>query len=117
MSIFVSRDTPLSPEIQKLHEETKELKLRAYKQKLEQKNKKLLKEININNEEEHETKNDERAAENKLIYKYILAAILSYTLLMFFMFSTFYIIYTLRLAGCKEGMNDFDSEDVENALA
>ena len=108
----------LSPEIQKLHDEIRELKLRTYQQKLEQKKKKLLEEINNNNdnEEENETKNehddecevagdlatfDEREAEKKEIYKYMLGAILSYTLLMLYMFSTFFIIHKLRQYGCN----------------
>ena len=102
--------TASSLEIRKLEDENKELKLRAYQKKLEQENKKLLKEINSNNEEENETNNehddecevtgDEREAEKKEIYKYILGAILAYTLLFLFMFSALYIIHQLRHHGC-----------------
>ena len=99
-----------SLEIRKLEDENKELKLRAYQKKLEQENKKLLKEINSNNEEDNETNNehddecevtgDEREAEKKEMYKYILGAILAYTLLMLFVFSALYIIHQLRRHGC-----------------
>ena len=106
-----------SPEIQKLQDEIKELELRAYQKQLEQKKEKLLKEINSsNNEEKNDTKNehddeceeacdlasfdDQREAEKKQIYKYILGAILSYALLTLYMFSTFYIIYKLKHHGC-----------------
>ena len=126
MSMFINRYTSSSsPEIQKLHKETKELKLRAYQTKLEQEKRKLLKEINDNNNDKkdeikNDTKNenddecddkckeagdlatfDEREAEKKEIYKYIFKAILAYTLLMLFLFSTFYIIHKLRnVGGC-----------------
>ena len=99
-----------SLEIRKLEDENKELKLRAYQKKLEQENKKLLTEINNNNEEDNETNNehddecevtgDEREAEKKEMYKYILGAILAYTLLMLFVFSALYIIHQLRRHGC-----------------
>ena len=112
MSILITRDTPSSsPEIRKLQDENKELKLRTYQQKLEQENRKLLKEIiNNNNKEENETNNEhdaecevtgnEQEAEKKEIYKYMLGAILAYALLMLFMFSSLYIIYELRSHGC-----------------
>ena len=119
MPMFINKYTSSSsPEIQKLHKETKELKLRAYQKKLEQKNKKLLEEINNNsNEEETETNNDERAAENKLIYKYTLGAILSYTLLMLFVFSTSFIISKLRKHKCNgsDWQEDMD-ENCHNHL-
>ena len=91
--------SPSSPEIQKLHDEIKEIELRTYQEKLKQKKKKLL-------EEENEIKNgdvatfDEREAEKKEIYKIMLGAILAYTLLTLFMFSTFFIIYKLQMHGC-----------------
>jgi len=79
-----------SPEIQKLRDEIKEIKLRKYQRKLEREKKKLLDE-----------ENDEREAEKREIYKYMLGAILSYTLLMLFMLSTFFIIHKLRQYGCN----------------
>ena len=132
MSIFNIKRSPSSPEIQNLHEEINEIELRTYPEKLEQKNKKLLKEINNTDEEENETKNehtneceeaagdvapfDEREAEKKEIYKYILKAILSYTLLMLFIFSTFYIIYKLRSHGCGGALVDSYLEEHFHAL-
>ena len=98
-----------SSEIRKLEDENKELKLRAYQKKLEQENKKLLKEINNNDdiEDDDECEEagdlasfDQREAEKKQIYKYILGAILSYALLNLYTFSTFYIIYKLKNHGC-----------------
>ena len=59
----MSISKPSSPEIQKLHDEIKEIELRTYQKKLEQKKKKLV-------EEENEIENgdlatfDEREAEN-----------------------------------------------------
>ena len=107
--------SPSSEEIQKLHDEIKELKLCAYQKQLEQKKKKLLKEINNNNEEDNETNNehddecevtgDEREAEKKEIYTSVLGAILAYTLLFLFMFSTFFIIHKLRQNGCDSVKN------------
>ena len=101
-----------SEEIQKLHDEIKELKLCAYQKQLEQKKKKLLKGINNNNEEDNETNNehddecevtgDEREAEKTEIYTSVLGAILSYMLLILFMFSTFFIIAKLRQNGCND---------------
>ena len=98
-----------SPEIRKLEDQIKELKLRAYQTKLEQEKKKLLKEINNNNDNEDEHKTDtknehdydeQREAEKKQTYKYILGAILLYALLTLYTFSTFYIIYKLKHHGC-----------------
>ena len=116
-----------STEIRKLQDENKELKLRTYQ--VEQEKKKLLEEINNSNnnnnnnnsnDNEDENKNDtknenddeceeagnlatfyEREAERKEIHKYILRAILSYTLLLLFTFSAFYIIYKLKTNGCS----------------
>jgi len=125
-SIFnIKRYMLSSPEIRKLQDEIKELKLRTYQTTLEQEKRKLLKEINDNNNDKkdeikNDTKNenddecddkceeagdlatfDEREAEKKEIYKYIFKAILAYTLLMLFLFSTFYIIHKLRnVGGC-----------------
>ena len=106
--------SPSSPEIQKLHDEIKEIELRTYQEKLKQKKKKLL-------EEENEIKNgdvatfDEREAEKKEIYKIMLGAILAYTLLTLFMFSTFFIIHKLRSHGCH-GSDYTDDADNANAL-
>ena len=95
-------------EKRKLHDEIKELKIRTSHKKLEQKKKKLL--IEINNEDE-----DKREAEKKEICKYMLGAILAYTLLMLFMFSTFFIIHKLRYHGCN-GHDFVDDADNANAL-
>ena len=127
-----------SPEIRKLEDEIKELKLRTYQTKLEQEKRKLLKEINNNNnDKEDEIKNDtknenddecddeceeagdlvtfdEREAEKKDIYKYIFRAILAYTLLMLFIFSTFYIIHKLRRHGCGAAAADSYLEEHSN---
>ena len=89
-----------SPEIQKLHDEIKEIKRRKYQRKLEQKKKELLDEENGTKDDDSATF-DEREAEKKEIYKYMLGAILSYTLLMLFMLSTFFIIHKLRQYGCN----------------
>jgi len=92
-----------SLEIRKLEDEIKEIKIRTYQKKLEQKKKRLLEEENeINNEhdDECEVTGDEREAEKKEVYKYILGAILAYTLLFLFMFSALYIIHQLRHHGC-----------------
>ena len=103
--------SPSSPEIQKLRDEIKEIELRTYEEKLKQKKKKLL-------EEEKEIKNgdvatfNEREAEKKETYTSMLRAILAYTLLTLFMFSTFFIIYKLRKHGC----NGSDFVDVANKL-
>ena len=151
MSILITRDTPSSsPEIRKLQDENKELKLRAYQ--VEQEMKKLLDEINNSNsnnsnnsnsssndsdnsndndndnedKNKTDTKNEnddkceeagdlatfyEREAEKKEIHKYILGAILSYTLLMIFMLSAFYIIYQLKRYGCG-GVDTVKAEDM-----
>jgi len=89
-----------SPEIQKLHDEIKEIKRRKYQRKLEQEKKELLDEENGTKDDDSATF-DEREAEKKEIYKYMLGAILSYTLLMLFMLSTFFIIHKLRQYGCN----------------